>query len=141
MDKDCRKIQDWKFVLGFGFLKLDGSTKQSDRTPRILRSIYSVADLNSNFTGMPMIDKFHSDPRIFIFLISTLAGGTGLNLTGKRWSFPKFDSLKSFLGANKVVIFGKTWFLVLGGQSRSLFVDPNWSKMYTIHAIRLVLTV
>jgi hypothetical protein len=40
---------------------------------------------------MPMIDRFHQDPDIFIFLISTLAGGTGLNLTG----------------ANKVVILGK----------------------------------
>jgi SNF2 family DNA or RNA helicase len=40
--------------------------------------------------GMPMIDRFHEDPDVFIFLISTLAGGTGLNLTG----------------ANKVVIFG-----------------------------------
>ena len=29
-----------------------------------------------------MIDDFHSDPDVFIFLISTLAGGTGLNLTG-----------------------------------------------------------
>ena len=38
-----------------------------------------------------MIDKFHSDPNVFLFLISTLAGGMGLNLTG----------------ANKVVIFGK----------------------------------
>ncbi|TFK37622.1 P-loop containing nucleoside triphosphate hydrolase protein [Crucibulum laeve] len=53
----------------YGFLKLDGSTKQSNR--------------------MPMIDKFNTDPSVFIFLISTLAGGTGLNLTG----------------ANKVVIF------------------------------------
>ncbi|KAG6856842.1 hypothetical protein H0H87_012900 [Tephrocybe sp. NHM501043] len=58
---------------GYGFLKLDGSTKQTDR--------------------MPMIDKFHSDPDVFIFLISTLAGGTGLNLTG----------------ANKVVIFDPNW--------------------------------
>ena len=40
---------------------------------------------------MPMIDKFNNSPDVFIFLISTLAGGTGLNLTG----------------ANKVVIFGK----------------------------------
>lgn len=40
---------------------------------------------------MPLIDKFHEDPDVFVFLISTLAGGTGLNLTG----------------ANKVVIFGK----------------------------------
>lgn len=37
-----------------------------------------------------MIDRFHRDPDIFVFLISTLAGATGLNLTG----------------ANKVVIFG-----------------------------------
>ncbi|KAJ3532277.1 hypothetical protein NM688_g7446 [Phlebia brevispora] len=58
---------------GLGFVKLDGSTKQSDR--------------------MPMIDRFHDDPDIFVFLISTLAGGTGLNLTG----------------ANKVVIFDPNW--------------------------------
>lgn len=37
-----------------------------------------------------MIDKFHEDKNVFVFLISTLAGGTGLNLTG----------------ADKVVIFG-----------------------------------
>ncbi|KIM41907.1 hypothetical protein M413DRAFT_445116 [Hebeloma cylindrosporum] len=58
---------------GYGFLKLDGSTKQHDR--------------------MPMIDKFNTDPDVYIFLISTLAGGTGLNLTG----------------ANKVVIFDPNW--------------------------------
>ncbi|KAF9006951.1 P-loop containing nucleoside triphosphate hydrolase protein [Cyathus striatus] len=58
---------------GYGFLKLDGTTKQTDR--------------------MPMIDQFHADPHIFVFLISTLAGGTGLNLTG----------------ANKVVIFDPNW--------------------------------
>lgn len=38
-----------------------------------------------------MIDRFHKDPDTWIFLISTLAGGTGLNL----------------VGANKVVIFGE----------------------------------
>ncbi|KAI0789173.1 P-loop containing nucleoside triphosphate hydrolase protein [Abortiporus biennis] len=58
---------------GLGFVKLDGSTKQSER--------------------MTLIDKFHEDASVFIFLISTLAGGTGLNLTG----------------ANKVVIFDPNW--------------------------------
>ncbi|KIK56159.1 hypothetical protein GYMLUDRAFT_47369 [Collybiopsis luxurians FD-317 M1] len=42
---------------------------------------------------MGIIDKFHSDPEIFVFLISTMAGGTGLNL----------------VGANKVVIFDPHW--------------------------------
>ncbi len=44
-------------------MKLDGNTKQAE---------------------------FNKDPEVYVFLISTLAGGTGLNLTG----------------ANKVVIFG-----------------------------------
>ena len=57
--------------IGYKFCRLDGSTKQSDR--------------------MPLIDQFNHDPTVFAFLISTLAGGTGLNLTG----------------ANKVVIFGQ----------------------------------
>lgn len=60
-----------------------------------------------------MIDRFHQDPDIFIFLISTLAGGTGLNLTG----------------ANRVVIFGKCQRIAstpfLTDQRRT---DPNWSK-------------
>ena len=39
---------------------------------------------------MPLIDRFQNEAEIFVFLISTLAGGTGLNLTA----------------ANKVVVFG-----------------------------------
>jgi DNA excision repair protein ERCC-6-like 2 len=40
---------------------------------------------------MPLIDRFQNETEIFIFLISTLAGGTGLNLTA----------------ANRVVVFGQ----------------------------------
>jgi hypothetical protein len=39
---------------------------------------------------MPLVDRFQNEANIFVFLISTLAGGTGLTLTA----------------ANKVVVFG-----------------------------------
>jgi SNF2 family DNA or RNA helicase len=39
---------------------------------------------------MQIVDQFNDNPDKFVFLISTTAGGTGLNLTS----------------ANKVVIFG-----------------------------------
>lgn len=42
-------------------------------------------------SGMQIVDEFNNDPDIFVFLISTMTGGTGLNLTS----------------ANKVIIFGK----------------------------------
>ena len=54
----------------YGFVKLDGSTKPTER--------------------MALVDSFQDDPNVFVFIVSTLAGGTGLNLTA----------------ANKVVIFG-----------------------------------
>ena len=40
--------------------------------------------------GMPLVDRFQNETEIFVFLISTLAGGTGLTLTA----------------ANRVVVFG-----------------------------------
>ncbi|KAF8331979.1 P-loop containing nucleoside triphosphate hydrolase protein [Cantharellus anzutake] len=52
---------------------LDGKTKSEDR--------------------MPIVDKFNQDPSVYCFLISTTAGGTGLNLTA----------------ANKVVVFDPHW--------------------------------
>lgn len=51
-----------------------------------------------------MIDKFHEDKNVFVFLISTLAGGTGLNLTG----------------ADKVVIFGMSSFFTFISRHTSL---------------------
>lgn len=59
---------------------------------------------------MPLIDKFHEDPDITVFLISTAAGGTGLNLTGAN-KVRQFDvtlphSVDRILLNAQVVIFG-----------------------------------
>ena len=54
-----------KFVqsVGYNYLKLDGSTPTAKR--------------------QGLVDKFQNDNSIFLFLISTKAGGMGLNLTGE----------------------------------------------------------
>ncbi|KAJ3773127.1 P-loop containing nucleoside triphosphate hydrolase protein, partial [Lentinula raphanica] len=66
-------VQNYLETQPYKYRALSGETPQKDR--------------------MPLIDEFHSNPDIFVFLISTLAGGTGLNLTG----------------ANHVVIFDPHW--------------------------------
>lgn len=76
------------FRLDWGYERLDGSTEQSEREKHLP---VCVNPLTRPAPGMPTIDRFHRDPDTWIFLISTLAGGTGLNL----------------VGANKVVIFGE----------------------------------
>jgi len=59
-------------------------------------SSYNVAYLDGSLgldARQEVVDSFNSDPTIFIFLISTRAGGVGLNITS----------------ANKVVIFDPSW--------------------------------
>ncbi|KAF7307755.1 RAD26-like SNF2 family DNA-dependent ATPase [Mycena kentingensis (nom. inval.)] len=74
--KSVKLLEMMKFQLEFesiNFLVLEGSVKAKDR--------------------MPLVDRFQTEDDIFVFLISTMAGGTGLNLTV----------------ANKVVIFDPNW--------------------------------
>ena len=54
-------LEDFMFVRGYKFVRLDGSSKLDDRRD--------------------MVDAFQTDPSLFIFLLSTRAGGLGINLT------------------------------------------------------------
>ena len=54
-------IERFIIVTGYVYLRLDGSTKQQDRQVKV--------------------DEFNNSASVFVFLISTTAGGLGLNLT------------------------------------------------------------
>ncbi len=54
-------IERLVIMTGYVYLRLDGSTKQQDRQTQV--------------------DQFNSSASVFLFLISTTAGGLGLNLT------------------------------------------------------------
>ena len=55
-------LSDYLSAQGYVFLRLDGETPMPER--------------------QPMIDKFNKpDSRVFVFLLSTKAGGAGINLT------------------------------------------------------------
>ncbi|XP_069126621.1 DNA excision repair protein ERCC-6-like 2 isoform X2 [Argopecten irradians] len=66
-------LEQYMMTTGYEYRRLDGSTSAKKR--------------------MDLVREFNNDPSIFIFLISTKAGGLGLNLTG----------------ANRVVIFDPNW--------------------------------
>lgn len=73
---NLRLLQFIEFFLareGHNFLRLDGTTPQPRR--------------------QQLVNQFNRDQSIFVFLISTTAGGTGLNLTA----------------ANRVVVFDPHW--------------------------------
>jgi len=59
--KTLNLIQQFVQARGYSFLRLDGSTSTPDR--------------------QKLVDTFQNDPTIFLFLMSTKAGGLGLNLT------------------------------------------------------------
>ncbi|XP_059179794.1 lymphoid-specific helicase isoform X2 [Centropristis striata] len=66
-------LMDYCYLRGFKYSRLDGSMSYSDR--------------NENMT------KFSTDPEVFLFLLSTRAGGLGINLTA----------------ADTVIIFDSDW--------------------------------
>ena len=66
-------LEEYMIMRDYGYRRLDGSRKIEDR--------------------MESIKAFNTDPDIFCFLISTRAGGLGINLTA----------------ADTVVIFDSDW--------------------------------
>src|SRR5436190_17785575 len=53
-------MEDFLLLRGYKYLRLDGSTKADDRTS--------------------LLQDFNTDPELFVFILSTRAGGLGLNL-------------------------------------------------------------
>ncbi|XP_076819162.1 uncharacterized protein LOC143464888 isoform X2 [Clavelina lepadiformis] len=66
-------LEDYCGLRHYSFVRFDGSTKCDERHQHI--------------------EKFNSDPELFLFLLSTRAGGLGINLTG----------------ADTVIIFDSDW--------------------------------
>ncbi|XP_071498159.1 SWI/SNF-related matrix-associated actin-dependent regulator of chromatin subfamily A containing DEAD/H box 1-like [Diadema antillarum] len=58
-------VEDYLKMRGHKFLRMDGQTQVSERAP--------------------LIDKFNSDDSVFIFMLSTRAGGVGINLTSASY--------------------------------------------------------
>jgi len=84
----------------YSYLRLDGSTKSLDR--------------------MRMVDRFNADERIFVFLLSTRAGGLGLNL----------------IGASVVIFFDSDWNPAMDRQAMDRVHRIGQTK--DVHIYRLV---
>ena len=81
-------LQDFITRQGYAFLRLDGSTSNKQRGERV--------------------HKFNTSPSVFLFMLSTKAGGLGLNL----------------VSANKVVVFDPNW-------------NPSWDMQAQDRAYRI----
>lgn len=84
------RIESIVTVRGYVFSRLDGSTERSQR--------------------QKLVNSFNQDASTFLFLISTLAGGVGLNLTSANKSVPAlshFDILHLWITKAAVQLSSK----------------------------------
>lgn len=93
-------IEHYVKSMGYSYLRLDGSTPTKQR--------------------QVLVDKFQNDNTIFLFLISTKAGGLGLNLTA----------------ANKVIIYDVSWNPSNDAQAQDRSYRPGQKQ--DVDVIRLV---
>jgi cation transport ATPase len=76
-------VEDYLKIKKYKYLRLDGSTVISER--------------------QDMIDAYNNDREIFIFLLSTKAGGVGINLTVVEGAGKKGDGKKKPMGLGKAI--------------------------------------
>src|SRR3954447_18373501 len=87
-------MEEYLTYRNYKYCRLDGSTKLEDRRD-------TVSD-------------FQSDPSIFVFLLSTRAGGLGINLTSadtvifydSDWNPTTDEQVQSFFWMNKMLTLG-----------------------------------
>ncbi|KAL3134959.1 Pharynx and intestine in excess protein 1 [Trebouxia sp. C0010 RCD-2024] len=60
---------------GYTYLRLDGTTKPEQRQA-------SPALCPAPLSNLILMQRFNSNPKIFVFILSTRSGGVGMNLTG-----------------------------------------------------------
>src|SRR5579859_2732623 len=86
------------------YAKLDGSMDLDERTSRVNTSLT---------TGTKVVDQFNNDAQMFVFLISTKAGGVGLNIVSAN---------KVYSPPNPTRLTG------------SVLFDPNWNPAHDLQA-------
>ncbi len=77
---------------GYTYLRLDGSTRPEQR--------------------QLLMQRFNSNPKLFVFILSTRSGGVGMNLTG----------------ADTVIFYDSDWNPAMDAQ-----VDPTCPHMWAIN--------
>ncbi|MES1919760.1 putative DNA helicase ino80 [Bonamia ostreae] len=99
MTKMLDILQDYCHIRRYKFLRLDGSTQITDRTI--------------------MVKQFQRDTSVFIFLLSTRAGGLGINLTA----------------ADTVIFYDNDWNPTMDAQAMDRVHRIGQKKQVTVYRI------
>jgi chromatin-remodeling ATPase INO80 len=105
MTKMLDILEDFLYSFNYEFLRMDGSTNISDRRD--------------------LIDKFQNNPEIFIFILSTRAGGLGVNLTA----------------ADTVIFYDIDWNPTMDAQATDRVHRIGQSKPVTVYRLITQATV
>jgi len=99
MTKMIDILEDFMWYRKYKYLRLDGSSKLSDRRD--------------------MVEDFQTKPEIFVFLLSTRAGGLGINLTA----------------ADTVIFYDSDWNPTMDQQAMDRAHRPGQTKQVTVYRL------